>query len=268
MKKRQRIKTKVGLVFLTVAALTLGMVPALAMAQDSDSDGFTDLQEIEGIVLHNGDVVPGLDSQLPREQRLDPTTPDLFVILVSAEDLDPTVSSNLPANPLEFINKPQAEGGLGIVTHEIPYAVADPKRYVTPTQKAVRITEKLDPEGIILGYANQGTPNGLDEAIIYTERIKNHIYSTCADAGTCIDSAGNTGQNLIDTYIKHTIAHEIGHMTRLAVDYNRRFGGYHYKSGSKVIMEQAVVYTDKKGKVTFYISTEYAEPSQEGLLLK
>ena len=47
MKKRQRIKTKVGLGLLLAAALALGMVPALAMAQgDMDSDGFTDQEEI------------------------------------------------------------------------------------------------------------------------------------------------------------------------------------------------------------------------------
>ena len=253
MKKRQRIKTKVGLAFLTVAALALAMVPTGAKAQDADLDGFTDQQEMDGITLMDGTIIT-----------TDPTIPDLFVILVQA------TPSNFPANPLEFVSKPQANGGLGIVTHEIPYDPANLDRYVSPNslQKAVRITENLDPQGIILGYANQGTPNGLDEAIIFTERIKNHVISTCTGADPCIDSAGNAGQGLIDTYIKHTIAHEIGHMTSLAVEYNRRFGGYHYKSGSEVIMEQAVKYTDKQGTVTFYISTDYAEPSQLGLILK
>jgi hypothetical protein len=35
-----------------------------------------------------------------------------------------------------------------------------------------------------------------------------------------------------------------------------------------VVLEQAVKYTSKKGKVTFYISTDYAEPSQQGVQLQ
>jgi hypothetical protein len=263
MKKRQTIKTKVGLGLIAAAALVLVIFPIQARPQDMDLDGFTDQEEIQGIVLLNGVVVPGSESQFPREERLDPTTPDLFFILVSATNLDPTVASNLPANPLEFVHKPQADGGLGIVTHEIPYDPANLDRYVSldSPQKAVRITEDLHPEGNILGYANQGTPNDLDEAIIYTEHIINHVNSVYGDPA--LVPAG-----LIDTYIKHTIAHEIGHMTSLAVEYNRRFGGYQYKSGSEVIMEQAVKYTDKKGVITFYISTVYAVPSQEGYRLE
>ena len=272
MKKRQRIKTKVGLGLLLVAALALGMVPALAKAQeDSDLDGFTDQQEIDGIVLFDGSTVS-----------TDPTIADLFVILVRAQPVDldgdgvTDLHSNIPLpgdpnyfDPLEFVSNPRENGGLGITCHVITADQAGADRSITPTQKAVRITENLHPEGIILGYANQGTPNDLDDAIIYTEHIKSHVYSVCAGTDTCVDSkTGLSGQDLINLYIKHTIAHEIGHMTRLAVDYNRRFGGYHYKSGSEVIMEQAVVYTEKKGIVTFYISTEYADPSQQALLLK
>ena len=269
MKKRQRIKAKVGLGLLLVAALALAIVPSQARAQDSDLDGFTDQEEINGITLFDQTPFPGFDPGMPRDECLDPATPDLFVILVRATDLGESYT-NIPEetdpgyfDPLEFVHKPQADGGLGIVTHEIPYDPANPDRYVSQDslQKAVRITESLHPEGNILGYANQGTPNDLDDAIIYTEHIKSHVNSVYGNPAAV--PAG-----LIYTYIKHTIAHEIGHMTSLAVDYNRRFGGYHYKSGSEVIMEQAVKYTDKKGIITFYISTEYAVPSQEGVAFK
>ena len=247
MKKRQRIKTKVGLALLLVAALALAIVPIRAWAQDTDTDGdgFTDDQESTDIRLMDGTLIS-----------TDPNTPDLFVILV------PASPSNLPANPLEFVSKPPAEGGLGVTTHEITAAQAGPDRTVSldSPQKAVRITEDLHPEGIILGYASQGTPNDMDDAIIFTEHIKSYVESVYDPAAV---PAG-----LIDTYIRHTIAHEIGHMTRLSVDYNRRFNGYHYKAGSEVIMEQAVKYTDKKGVITFYISTEYAEPSIQGVVLK
>jgi hypothetical protein len=267
MKKRQKINVKIGLNFLMVAAFVLAIISTQAWAQvdcadspsnvaDYDGDGFTDAHECSGITLYSGTVV-----------NTSPDVADLFVILV------PATPSNFPPNPLQFVSDPIAAGGLGIVTHEIPFAQADPDRFVSPesSQKAVRITEDLHPEGIILGYANQGTPNDLDDAIIFTEHIKSHVETVCAEGTVyCRDSAtgASSPAAIIPIYIKHTIAHEIGHMTDLAVDYNRRFGGYHYKAGSAVVMEQAVKYTSKKGKVTFYISTEYAEPSQQGVQLQ
>jgi hypothetical protein len=285
MKKSQKINAKVGLGLLMVAALVLAILSTQAWAEvncnaspsnaaDSDNDGFKDAEECNGIpVYHSADPV-----------FLNPNKQDLFVILVRATDLGAS-DTNIPEesdpgyfDPLEFVSNPIAAGGLEFTTHLIPYSEANPDRFVSTepsiTQKAVRITENLHPEGIILGYANQGTPNGLDDAIIYTEHIKDHVESVCAEGTTYCkyiapDGTEVNGANaIIPIYIMHTIAHEVGHMTDLAVDYNRRFGGYHYKAGSKVVMEQAVKYTSKKGKVTFYISTQYAGPSQQGVQLQ
>jgi hypothetical protein len=269
MKKSQKINTKAGLGLLMVAALVLAAFSTQAWAlvdcaaspsnvADHDGDGFTDAQECGGITLyHDGSTLT-----------MNPNNPDLFVILI------PATPSNFPPNPLEFVSNPITSGGLGLTTHLIPPASARSDRLVSPDspQKAVRITENLHPEGVILGYANQGTPNDLDAAIIYTEHIKNHVETVCAEEGTtyCRNSVpfADGPAAIILIYIKHTIAHEVGHMTMLAVEYNRRFGGYHYKAGSEVVLEQAVKYTSKKGKVTFYISTDYAEPSQQGVQLQ
>ena len=259
MKKRKRIKAKVGMGMLLAAVLALAMLPTQVCATDTDDDGFTDQEEINGIILDDQSLFPGSSSNYPRAERLDPLTPDLFVILVPANP------SNLPINPLEFLSKPQADGGLGITTHVITESQAAPDRSITPTQKAVRITESLHPTGNILGVANQGTPNGLDEATIFTERIKNHVYSVYAEAGAT--PPGDVEETVIIPYIKQTIAHEIGHMTSLAPDYNKRFGGYHYRSGSGVIMEQSVKYTVKKKNVTFYIPDVYAHASQTAVTL-
>jgi hypothetical protein len=282
MKKRQATNKKYFLGLVAAVAVFLVLFPWQVEAQtddqlcalvgqadsgaDYDKDGFTDFQECNGITLYDGTQFPGSNNGGPdRSLRLGPADPDLFVILVLANP------SNIPPDPLEFVSNPVGAGGLGIVTHEIP--LVHPERFVSPDspQKAVRITENLHPEGIILGYANQGTPNGLDEAIIYTEHIKNHVKTVCEQEGSdsCTDVSGAVGPDqIISLYIKHTIAHEIGHMTNLAVEYNRRFGGYHYKAGSEVVLEQAVKYTAKKDKVTFYISTHYAEPSQQGVQLQ
>jgi hypothetical protein len=291
MKKMQATNKRFGLELLVIVAVFLVIFPCQAGAQtedelcalvgaadngaDYDNDGFTDYQECNGITLYNGTPFPGFSSGELRANRLGPADQDLFVILISATDVG-LFYSNFPSDPLLYVSRSVPEGGLGITTHLIPFSEANPDRFVSPDspQKAVRITEDLNADGIVLGVANQGTPNGLDEASIFTERIKNHVQSTCAEADeplsdNCTDSAtGFSGQELIDLYIRHTIAHEIGHMTMLAVEYNRRFGGYHYKAGSEVILEQAVKYTSKKGKVTFYISTQYAEPSQLGVQLQ
>ena len=276
MRKRQTAKLKILLGLLAVAAVAMCIRLSQARAQDSDRDGFTDQQEIEGITLVDGSRVESCldvagnylcDDPTVRRFRLDPETPDLFVILVQANP------SSLPANPLEFVTKSLAEGGLGITIHEISPAQAGPDREITPTQKAVRVTESLDTSVQILGIANYGTPNQLDQASVFTERIRSYVSSVCANATNyCGDDTGLIlGPDAIaDVYIKHTIAHEIGHMLSLAAEYNKRFGGYHYKSGSQVIMEQSVMYTSKsKGRlVTFYMSTDYAAPDLIGAVLK
>jgi hypothetical protein len=174
--------------------------------------------------------------------------------------------SNLPTDPFVFVKRPEDQGGLGIETHLIP---ATDDRQVTATQKAARITESLDAKGEILGVAQYGTPNGLDLATVFTERIKNFVNAQCAGATSCTSSTGVSGAAaVVQLYIQHTFAHELGHMLKLAIDYNRRFGGYHYKSGSQVVMEQSVVVSSKAGRVTFLISTQYADPDKVGAALR
>jgi len=293
MIKRKNRTTKFSLGLLLVAVVALCLMPCKVKAQSSedicndatlslldyDRDGFSNGQEcgVE-LPLMNG-TIPGWASQLDRQLRLDPATPDLFVILVRADiNGDHT---NIPHegedgyfNPLAIVNKEIQDGGLGITTHLLPWDWPDFERFVSPdsAQKAVKLTEYLnDPANLILGYAPQGTPNGLDDAEIYTERITSHTESVCAEEGyvSCTDAAtGLTGQALVNLRIQHTIAHEIGHMTRLAVDYDKRFDGYHYKAGSEVVMEQAILYSARKGVVQFFISKDYAPPSQASFFLK
>lgn len=265
MKKREGLRSWMYIIFMAVTLMGLNMllsqVPAQAAVDcatvtsssttDTDKDGFTDYQECNGITLADGTSFPGKSSQAAITVRLDPDTRDLFVILV------PATPSSFPANPLEFVSKPVSQGGLGLNVHVITPAQA-PNRVVSPsTQKAVRVTESLDVSNPnLLGISSPGTPNGLDLATVYTQRIKNSFTSIL---GT------TPSQDLIDLYIKHTIAHEIGHMVGpLAPTGSSSYGGYHYKSGTNVIMDQSVYY---KG-TTFYIGTTYTSKDQTKTILK
>ena len=280
MKKGQCIRLKVGLRFMAAAALMLALPLTQARAQvncatvtassstDSDQDGFTDFQECNGIVTLGtaSRSFPPCTATSDRTQCLDPNTKDLFVILVP-----PTSTSLIPRDPqtgqpqpLTFVSAPQSAGGLGIAVHMLTPDQAGSDRSVTSAspQKAVRIAESLDPTGNILGYCNYGTPNNLDRCTVFTQRIKNFVESVYASVGQ------TSPAGLIDDYIRHTFAHESGHSLTLTTNYNSSFGGYHYQSGTDVIMEQAVTYTVKGGIVTFNISTGFTAPDRTGARLK
>lgn len=224
---------------------------AAATSADADSDGYTDIEECAGLTLLDGTVVPNCGAGTGPVGCLNPDAKDLFVIIVPA-----TPSSLLPSNPLAYLS------ALGITTHTITVAQAGTDRSITSSQKAVKVTESLDTSETILGIANYGTPNGLDLATIFTARIKNFVTSKCTAAGITTCKEYYTGltvmDDIINHYMKNTIAHEIGHITSLTSTYNSRFGGYHYKTGSGVVMEQSCEYTSKVSTVTFYIPSVYA----------
>jgi len=272
MKNRKTIKAGMMWLLLPVLlaiAMAFIQTPALAVVDcfgsydpggDDDNDGFTNSEECNGITLYDGSIFNSLN----------PNTKDLFVIMVKV------ASTKLRADVdwYEFVSRPLAQGGLGIAIHEITQTQAYSDRRVTASssQKAVRITESLNPgstdiEKKTFGNAEPGTPNGLDDATIWTQRVINYINTTCGgDSSNCRDSFTNyTGQALVDLYIKHVVAHEIGHMLGpLAPVYNSNFGGYHYKTGTNVEMDQFVKY--KSG--VFYIGTKFTSGDQTGLDLK
>jgi hypothetical protein len=225
---------------------------------DADGDGLTDTEECLGITLPGGANYPKCVSSALRVTCLDPDTKDLFAILVRS------VPSNIPMNPFEHVSRPVSSGGLGITVHEISAAQANADRSITATQKAVRITENLDTAGDIFGIANVSTPNGLDFSTVFTRRIIDFIDGVYNGAG---DTATNRTP-VKDAYIKHTLNHEVGHLITLTTDYNSRFGGNHYKAGSTVIMEQSVVYSVRRGTVTFTISTDFTAADVSGAALR
>jgi hypothetical protein len=140
----------------------------------------------------------------------------------------------------------------------------------------MKITESSDiSKPDILGTSNYGTPNGLDLATVYTQRIYNFIQSVCGTGflnnPDCSDSTGVWGQALVDKYVKHTIAHEAGHTMKLTKTFNSAYGGYHYAPSTSeplLIMAQSVTYVRDGSKVTFYIGGGFTSDDQINAKLK
>ena len=269
MKKRESIRSWMYGVWIIVSALALALSPIQTQAADNDLDGF---EEAGPTTLIGGAIYPMCQQGMDRATCLDPATKDLFVILV------PTSPSKFPQNPLEFISNPNVSGGLGIGAHQIAVTQADSTRKVSSssTQKAMKITESSDiSKPDILGTSNYGTPNGLDLATVYTLRIFNFIQSACGPGflsnPNCLDSTGVWGQALLDKYVKHTIAHEAGHMMKLTKTSDSRYGGYHYAPSAPeplLTMAQSVTYVRDGSKVTFYLGTGFTSDDQINAKMK
>jgi len=258
-------------------------------AKDSDGDGFTDYQECYGFKLADANLTPFCGSagcggstqkgqNIPaRANRLDPNSKDLFVILApwpSPPDniLIQYFGSNNLMQTLEYVTNPigqaAGQGGLGVTVHLIG-DFADRKVTSGSPQKAIRIAESPDnSDPLTLGISNYGTPNGIDFATIFTRRIVSFIDSLCPANTTCVDSTGLTSLELKKKYIKHVIAHEVGHVVLLTNVSNPNYGGYHYKSGTNVLMDQAIYFTNKSGTVTYYIGTNYTTNDQSIFVVK
>jgi hypothetical protein len=275
------INLKLTLVVALVLLVGITVNPPYSLAQvvcpntstaDTDGDGFTDAQECAGISFLAGNLfggaasIPTCNGILARAQCVDPNSKDAFVIVTRASP------SRIPTNPYQFISAAQAAGGLGITVHEITTTRTDRMVSDVSSQQAARLRESLDTSDVILGSANQGMV--LDLATVFTQRIANFVTSTCAGSSTCADSNAATNgvdtvSEVIDHYIRHTIAHELGgHVLTLAPVYNSRYGGNHYQSGTKVVMEQSVTYTKKSGRVTWYISSLYTDPDRAAAKLR
>ena len=104
--------------------------------------------------------------------------------------------------------------------------------------------------------------------IVYTKRIQAFIDSVCPTGVTCTDSTGGVDKaTVVAKYIKHTIAHEIGHDVSLTGTSNASYGGYHYATGTNTVMEQSVYKTTTSG-VKFYVSDTFTSVDQGGYKMK
>jgi hypothetical protein len=244
-----------------VQAQTAEITCPTPSVEDRDGDGFSDMQECLGVLLLDGTTFPGVLSadgaptNLPRAQRLDPNSKDLFVIYRRASA---TLLGGLPDPFARVTFNNVAFNGLadlGVTAHVL-YDDAglfqDRTVSIASPQKAVRVSESLDAGGTVLGNCQWGTPFGLDGCIVYTQRAKNFIDATCP--GDSVD----VRNQVFHAYATFLILHEAGHsLGGLAAAYNSRFGGYHYKAGANVIMEQAATYSAKQNRCTWYISSRW-----------
>lgn len=257
MRKRWSHRPVSGLI-LILLALALPPVPAGAL--DADLDGFDNTLEGKAITTTEGIAVT-----------LDATRKDLFVIL------RPSGTGSLfpAANPLEYVVHPS------LSVHQILRPPTNTSRRVTTTavptstQYAMRLTENnTSPlsSDIVLGVCTYGTPNYYDDATIYTLRIKQWIEQKTAGAtsvclGTVCNPPGTPGwlDKIRDVYVKHTIAHEAGHMMKLT-NKNDPAVGYHTvlnpttdpsSQYSLMLPNSSSFIITKNGVVTFSIPTLY-----------
>lgn len=310
----------VGLsVFTVMPALAITDCAAVVEGDvsDMDDDGFNAYEECYGIFYDDSpdpaDTTPPILIYTGKNgcagpddiNCMDPDVPDLFVaIIYAATPYAPFSPLYQVENIFEIVRRPQGEGGLGLRAHYINPAklgLINPTkpRSVNGEQNAVRITESLAPatrKDKALGEANYGTPNGYDDAVIWTLRILEHIEDNICNnmhpnyADQCRASLGaqyhydstkiwdGTFPNQLDEleqlYIRHTFAHEIGHMTMLsATPYDIDLGGHHYPAGAEHVLDQYVFVEDgpkKQGKFQsriLHIGTSFSELSKQAFQL-
>lgn len=266
---------------LFIAGALLGGVSVQAATNcpdDLDCDGLLDAEETAGIQLPDtvifrgatGAFIPRCDGIMDRAYCLDPATPDVFVILARAN------SSKIPEDPWKFVKLATASGGLGINVHELePADPMVPTMGITSTQNAAWISESLavaSGTDVKLGSAPHTTPNVEAIGTVFTKRVEDVVLAKCTanvSESNCKDNGGTVGKEaVINLYIQHTLAHEVGHMLFLNTVFNSRFDGWHYKSGSGYVLDQTVSSSSSGGKVTFNITKIYTPADQAGATLK
>jgi len=265
MKKKQKINIKIGLMLLAVAALLLAVVPTQACDQsiDQDCDGFIDdLEEST-----NGFMLPSHLIGVNGGVRLflDPTIKDSVVILVPSP-----LASNLD-DPFKYVRGFEDGINVHMVQCYPPGTECIRDLESDLGQKAIMAQEILGGSST-LGKCDEEwcTPNsGLDNIKVFTEAIKNHIASKCANIADakCKSSGGLTGVALENLYIQHTFAHEWGHDGKLRKDNVQKTGGWHYAAKEDRINSQYVRTRTGKTSVTWLIGTEFGRKDFDDLLL-
>jgi hypothetical protein len=287
MRIKQGIKLDIALVLL-LAAVTL-VLPTQALSATiaeicaspaaatnrSSGDGFTDLQKCTGLIKSSTVAFDypscysnGVRNNIPRDQCLDPASKDLFVELVplvpDSTQNPPAPNSVLPDDPLKYISCPVTTAGcLGITVHRIgrgsPFPNLIPfsnRDVIVGQQKMLRVTESASITGKFGYSVDRGVPpTGPDEAKVYTYQIKKYVNDLIQ-----VDSP-----DIYNAYIRHTIAHEIGHGLKLWITSNVKYNGYHMPPATpSKHMEDAV----KVQGVVFFLPTQFDASDIKGFAMQ
>jgi hypothetical protein len=261
MKKRQGISISKILWLLMAAAMSIFLVQVHVQAAtncltegapDADCDGLKDTEETQ--------IAQCIVGQVPPTIACNATKKDLFVILV------PMAGSLLPLTPLGILST----SGIDTTVHQIlpTQTFSGSVRNVTSTQKAVRMLEHAL-VGTYMGLSSQGTPNTTsDDSYVYTKKISTIIDTLCG-TNSCVDADGvaNTKQLVKDKYVRHTIAHETGHMMKLRPDCSTE-DLCHYPNQTNVILDKIVYYTKSGAGKKFYIGTLFTQDDKDKLQLR
>jgi hypothetical protein len=263
MKKRQIAERK-RIFWMMAAVLVLLLIQAPAQGAtnclvgiefDADCDGFKDIEETQISQCLAGQTNPAI--------ACNPATKDLFIILLPL-----AANSLLPTDPLSMLSN-AGQQNLSTTVHQInSEQVVSSPRNVTSTQKAVRVRES-DLVGSYMGYSLPGTPNTTaDDAYVYTKKITTTIDSICGTK-RCVDEDGITltKQGVKEKYIRHTIAHETGHMMKLRGGCTTD-AGCHYPSQSNYVLDASVSYVNSGGGKKFYIGSPFTAEDSTNVQLR
>jgi len=251
---------------VVLATLSLCLIPTELRAQDfdSDGDGLSDNLENTGFTLNSGfelwdgqGTVPGSS-----DGGLDPNKPDLFVIvrLASPSNFD----SSRIEDYFEFATNPVGSGGLGFNVWVLREASGRPpsdRQFSPAYQKAVLLIEDLDTAGTIQGIAQYASIMVPDKGIarVYSQRVVDAIDAGCAGASVCEDASGadySSGE-LKFRFLQWVSIHEAMHVLFSLDNSLRNIEGHHLTRGEYVMMP-AVVYTEKRGTVTYHIPGKFS----------
>lgn len=174
---------------------------------------------------------------------------------------------------------------LGFAARDASGAVITPQILV---QRGIRITECLDTSDTssdpILGYATWGSPNGNDNAVLFSKRIVNKLsnlsagktsilYSTFQFSSTCLTGCWTAGVSvstdlsvsrnyILSEALKFFTAMEVSHSTILTKQENfvsRTSIGYHNPIHSGDVLDQNIQSTSKGSSITFAIPSIYLD---------
>lgn len=267
----------IGMAVMAALGLSLTLGPVQAWALDSDKDGLEDNLEARGFDLSPNLVlwedgsnhVNGTDGCQDPTACLSQDRVDMFVIV----RLDPNtlVDPSRMEEYFAFAVRPVSDQGLGWnkvwVLREIsPTIPANRQITFESPQLAPLLVEDKNPNQIAQGLAQYGSIMIPDKGVasFYSQKTVNDIDDACANDPLCQDAFSGAlyYDDLVFRHFQWLLIHESLHVLFELDNSLRNIEGHHITRGDYV-MKPAVVVTEKKGKVTYYIPDAFSSTERE-----